>query len=192
MRNVLLTVLAMGVLLVNAQTVINTTWSRVTGTPNPTFNWSASDTDAGNNVINAGNTLGAGSEYLNMHIVKLDDADGSVLWETEWTSQGSYNDYASDVVVGSDAVYVCGASVVSSLDVVCVILKLDLDDGELLWTYTYDTGLMNIPSSIEWVANDGIYFCGSTTSVNTSSDFMAGRLYDYDGSEDWTQTYDYS
>ncbi len=192
MKKVLLTALAMGVLLANAQTVINTTWSRVTGTPNPTFNWSASDTDAGNNVINAGNTLGAGSQDLNMHIVKLDDADGSVLWETEWTSQGSYNDYASDVVVGSDAVYVCGASVVSSLDVVCVILKLDLDDGELLWTYTYDTGLMNIPSSIEWVANDGIYFCGSTTSVNTSSDFMAGRLYDYDGSEAWTQTYDYS
>ncbi|MFN0033339.1 MAG: SBBP repeat-containing protein, partial [Flavobacteriales bacterium] len=192
MKKVFTMVLTMGVLLASAQTVINETWSRVTGYPNPNFNWSASDTDAGNNVINAGNTLGAGSQLLNMHIVKLDDADGSVLWEEEWTSQGSYNDYASDVVVGSDAVYVCGASVISSTDVVCVILKLDLDDGELLWTYTYNTGLINIPSSIEYVSSDGIYFCGSTTSVSTSSDFMVGHLYDSDGLEDWTQTYDYS
>ncbi|MFN0033177.1 MAG: S8 family serine peptidase [Flavobacteriales bacterium] len=177
---------------VNAQTVINETWQRLTGAPDPNINWSASAIDGDNNLINAGNTESGSSENLNMHIVKLAGTDGTVLWEVEWNSQSNADDYATDVVTTSDAVYVCGASVTSLTDIVFVTFKLDLTDGELLWYYEYDEGIANIPSSLEVIENDGVYVAGSTTSVNTSSDYLALKLDEDDGEEVWAQTYDYS
>lgn len=121
-----------------AQIIYNIDLKVEIGFPDPDIPWSANIPSGpfGGPII-TGNTV-TESEAANVLTTVL-DSYGNIVWEQQWNSTDSGNDYGSSLALYDDTLIVGGATFNLSQNAYdYVILAYDVTDGTLLWTTLYN------------------------------------------------------
>lgn len=184
-RIVLLLFSTMGVAQVN----INKEWTQENGNPY-LLEWFNSITTENNDLITVGNTFvpGQGANVLVTRFNKL----GDKLWEKDFNSNGSANDYG--IALAEDDlgnVYVIGTTDNNSItDYDVVILKYS-SNGVLVWSKQWDSGehLKDIGTGIVTDGNENIFVSISSETAQTRMDYLTMKL-DGNGNVLWKNRYD--
>jgi len=190
----------LGQSLFSQQIYVNREWRYEVGDPvfNPLLapygaDWSKSIVSPSDNaLITVGHTFVSG-QGENILLTRFRD-DGMILWQTDFNSGSTFNDYGIDLIEASNGdIYVCGVSDnggITNYDV--VILVFD-DSGNLQYSTTFDgpDNLNDIPSSIKIDSYGNLIIGGTSESASTLTDYMI-LSYDPSLSLNWNNTYDYT
>ena len=181
------------------KTHVNREWKDYTGNPvfNPLLNpfgleWTKSIVTATNDIITVAHTnvSGQGENILLSRYTE----DGSLLWQTDYNTSGTQNDYGIDVAEDSNGdIYVCGTTDNGgNTDYDVLLLKYD-NTGSLLWAISYSgpDGLNDIGTAIKINGSGDVYVAASNENNSTSYDYLVIK-YDNSGSLLWSNTYDYA
>ena len=172
--------------ILNAQQVhVNREWRDYTGNPvfNPILNpfgaeWTKSIPSATAGLITVGHTQVSG-QGENILVTKYDDG-GSIIWQSDYNTGGTRNDYGIDLIedATSGYVYVVGTTDNGgTTDYDVVVLVYD-NTGSLQYSTTYDAnGLNDIGTAINFDSNGYPIVCASSENNGTMSDFL---LLSYD------------
>lgn len=148
------------------------------------------------NVYVAGASLDTNTNKLEMMIQKFNFA-GDLLWETTYGGALTDDDMAADLFIDDNHnVYVTGAVAENAQNHYDLAVVKFSSSGTLQWEYFYNYGGSPIPydagTAITGDNNDHIYVTGSSAGNNTNSDYVIIKLEAGNGSEVWTQRYDYA
>lgn len=189
LKNLMLFFIAFLSLNLFSQTLVNTEWEILYGTPDE-VDWSASGTDNSNNLLETGNTI-VTNEGTNIITTKK-DRFGQVVWEKLFDGTDSSNDYGIAVKSdNSNNVYVAGATndlTDNAFDF--VILKYN-PSGTLQWEYTY-AGNYNgndLPIDILPDGSGNVYVTGLSED-STEQDILTLKLSST-GTLVWEARYDH-
>jgi len=140
----------------------------------------------GGTVIAAGRVFGDGTN-TDALVSVLDDADGSVVWETTRDGGEGLTDDVQDVTVvaGGDVLAVGRLEAGQDFGSFAV-WRLEAANGAILWTTHLDA-----PSGIGRrivTSGDFAYVIGETDATGTDDDVLVARIALADGAVDWTTT----
>lgn len=184
---------------VSAQVYVNKVYQERTGNPvfNPILNsfgiqWSKSITNSVNELITVGHTNVSG-QGENIFLNKT-DADGNVVFQINWNSGSTNNDYGIDLTLdGSGNIYVCGTTDNGgNTNYDAIILKFN-STGTLLNSTIFSgpDGKNDIATSIKWDNSNGIYVAATNENNSTSYDYLLLK-YSTGMSFIYSNTYDYN
>lgn len=171
--------------------MVNTKWTSITGSIGQ-YDWSSTCLDSQKRLCTTGNTIvnGQGTNIS----TKRYNLDGTVAWESTWNGATSGDDYGTAITSDANGVYVCGATYnVANSDFDFVILKYNLADGSLIWSYIYSdpAGGVDIPSDIALDAQSNIFVTGIRQGTTTLADFCTLSISNL-GALIWSRFYDYA
>jgi len=146
------------------------------------------DVDSSGNIYFATCEIPLFSYFFNIYLYKFDQS-GNEIWESQpWG--GDFNDKAFITIVKAPYVYMAGRTDkninLNSAD--AFVLAFNMNNGELVWQYTWDGGAGYEEVDGLVVEEDGIYISGWTAGVSTSNDFLLQKL-SLDGQLIWSQTW---
>ncbi|MCX8015535.1 MAG: SBBP repeat-containing protein, partial [candidate division WOR-3 bacterium] len=124
-------------------------------------------------------------------LITLALAQVDTAWTRRYTSPGNVADYAYVMTIDNlGNVYVAGHHTISGQSSNALVKKYDTN-GNLLWTYEYNTAGNNAErfSSIVVAPSGNVYLCGYTMGYN-AGDYLIVKLNGQTGNSIWTQTYD--
>jgi len=128
------------------------------------------------------------SFFFDIYLYKF-DSTGHEIWKSQpWG--GAFNDKAFIAAVKAPYVYVAGrtdkAVVPTSAD--AVVLAFSMNDGSLLWQYTWDGsyGYEEIDGLV--IEENAIYLAGWTTGATSSNDFLLQKI-NLQGQLIWSKTW---
>ncbi len=172
-------------------TLINTRWTSVIGSVGQ-YDWSSTSLDPQQRLCTTGNKVVNG-QGTNISTVRY-DADGSIAWQADWNGATSGDDYGTSIIANATHVLVCGATFnVTNNDFDYVVLKYDINNGSLLWSYIYagPAGGIDIPSDITMDGQGNIFVTGVRQGATTLADYCTLALNN-SGTLLWSQFYDYA
>lgn len=149
-------------------------WLRLAGEEKADQSW-AVETDSEGNLYWGTFQQAPGDLFTDMLIYKY-DLLGNILWETRWG--GEYQEKLFIMAVSPPYLLVAGEQDhsfdVSQADM--IVLALDLQDGHVVWEFTYDQGFGY--EEVDGLVADGeyIYISGWTTSEITGNDVGVLKL----------------
>jgi len=130
----------------------------------------------------------AGQLFTDMVIHKF-SPEGAELWQTRWG--GNYQEKAFVITVSPPMVYVGGLKHrgIGLDDADMAILALDMQDGHLVWEFTWGQsyGYQEVDGLL--VDGDHIYASGWTTGEETSNDIAILKLEKKTGLLVWVKTW---
>jgi subtilisin family serine protease len=177
--------------MANAQTHINKEWETTSGNP-MALDWTASLTNASNQLISIGNSYVAG-QGANILTTKY-NKDGSIAWQRNHNTTGTQNDYGIALATDdNDNIYVAGTTDnagFTNYDV--VVLKYNAV-GALQWSRTFNTAFSknDVGTGIKVDVWGNIYVCGASEGATTGTDYLLLK-YDASGTLQWNGRYDYA
>ena len=180
----------------NNQTMLSEYWDGSGGQiESPIVSTLATKTDNMRNVYVAGASLDTNTNKLKMMVQKFNFA-GDLLWETTYGGSLNDDDMAADLFIDDNHnVYVTGAVAENAQNHYDLAVVKFNSNGALQWDYFYNYGGSPIPydagTAITGDNNDHVYVTGSSAGNNTNSDYVIIKLEAGNGSEVWTQRYDY-
>lgn len=173
------------------RTVVNTKWTSITGSIGQ-YDWSATCLDPQKQLCTTGNKV-ANGEGTNISIIHY-NVDGSISWEASWNGATNGDDYGTAIAANSTHIFVCGATFnVTNNDFDYVVLKYNLANGNLIWSYIYSdpAGGLDIPSDIALDAQNNVLVTGVRQGTTTLADYCTLSLNN-SGTLLWSQFYDYA
>ncbi|MDO8998424.1 MAG: S8 family serine peptidase [Bacteroidota bacterium] len=182
------------------QVHVNREWRDFTGNPvfNPILNpfgleWTKSIPSASAGLITVGHTQVTG-QGENILVTKYNDG-GSILWQSNYNTSGTQNDYGIDLIedTNNGDVYIVGTTDNGGTTDYDVVVLVYNTSGVLQYSTSYDAnGLNDIGTAINFDSNGYPIVCASSESSGTMSDFLL-LCYDPTLSLQWTPTtYDYA
>lgn len=172
-------------------TMVNTKWTSITGSVGQ-YDWSSTSLDPQHRLCTTGNKVVSG-QGTNISTIRY-NADGSVAWQADWNGATSGDDYGTAIATNTTHVFVCGATFnVTNNDFDYVVLKYDLGNGALLWTYIYSdpAGGLDIPSDIALDGQSNILVTGVRQGTTTLADYCTLALNN-GGTLLWSNFYDFA
>ncbi|MEO0074559.1 MAG: SBBP repeat-containing protein, partial [candidate division WOR-3 bacterium] len=123
-------------------------------------------------------------------IIASASAQVDTVWTRRYTSAGAVADYAYIMTIDSVGnVYVAGHHTITNQSSNALVKKYDTN-GNLLWTYEYNSGnYAERFSSIAVARSGNVYLCGYTMGYN-AGDYLIVKLNGQTGDSIWTRTYD--
>jgi hypothetical protein len=173
------------------RTMVNTKWTSITGLVGQ-YDWSSTCLDPQKRLCTTGNKVASG-QGTNISTIGY-NADGTIAWEAAWNGTTNGDDYGTSIIANATSVFVCGATFnVTNNDFDYVVLKYDLDNGSLLWSYIYadPAGGLDIPSDIALDAQNNVFVTGVRQGVSTLADYCTLALNN-SGTLLWSEFYDYA
>ena len=148
--------------------------------------------DSQNNVFITGRAqVGAQSEQA--MTMKLDGADGDVLWMDTFGGSAADNDISWGLVIGNDDHPVISGFVVETGSVAnYFVRKMNNSNGDVIWDKRGTQAQNNITSRGTWLSlmgNDDVVMCQRVFGAN-GYDVYLHRFAGNDGTTVWAQTYD--
>jgi hypothetical protein len=132
------------------------------------------------------NSASSGSDWW---IMKLNSADGSRIWDKNFSSSGSYGDFANSLIqdLSGNSLYVAGYgnnlnSASSGED--WWIMKLNSADGSRIWDKNFSWDGRDRANSISKGLQEEIYVVGDS-GLGSNSDFRVVRL-NSTGVQNWS------
>jgi hypothetical protein len=162
------------------------TWLRVTGDTKADQSW-AVVTDDQANLYWGTFQQPPGELFTDMVIYKF-NPNGDQLWETRYGDEFQEKLF---ILAVSPPYLLVGGEQDHSLNINqadMIVLALDLEDGKLVWEYTYDQGFGYEEVDGLVVDGDDIYVSGWTTSEKTGNDVGLLKL-DHQGSLIWANAW---
>jgi hypothetical protein len=161
-------------------------WLRVAGDSKVDQSW-AVETDEQGNLYWGTFQQAPGKLFTDMVIYKF-DPDGHQLWETRYGEQFQEKLF----ILAIDPPYLLvGGEQDHSINIAqadMIVLALDLEDGRVVWEFTYDQGFGY--EEVDGLVADGefIYVSGWTTSAQNGNDVGVLKL-DRQGNLIWAQSW---
>ncbi|MFM2194743.1 MAG: hypothetical protein RL092_343 [Bacteroidota bacterium] len=182
-------------MIVNAvhsqHTMVNTKWTSITGYIGQ-YDWSSTCLDPQKRLCTTGNKVMNG-QGTNISTIRYNE-DGTIAWEANWNGLTNGDDYGTAITADASSIYVCGATFnVINNDFDFVVLKYDLINGTLLWSYIYSdpAGGMDIPADIALDVQSKIFVTGVRQGSATLADYCTLSISS-GGTLLWSQFYDYA
>ena len=176
----------------NAQrTMVNTKWTSITGSIGQ-YDWSSTCLDPQKRLCTTGNKVVNG-QGTNISTIRY-NVDGTIAWEAAWNGATNGDDYGTAITADASNIYVCGATYnVANNDFDFVVLKYNLANGTLLWSYIYSdpAGGLDIPADIALDAQGNIFVTGVRQGSTTLADYCTLSISNA-GVLLWSQFYDYA
>lgn len=176
----------------NAQrTMVNTKWTSITGSIGQ-YDWSSTCLDPQKRLCTTGNKVVNG-QGTNISTIRY-NVDGTIAWEAAWNGATNGDDYGTAITADASNIYVCGATYnVANNDFDYVVLKYNLANGTLLWSYIYSdpAGGLDIPADIALDAQGNIFVTGVRQGSTTLADYCTLSISNA-GVLVWSQFYDYA
>jgi hypothetical protein len=179
-------------LLMHAQTLVNKINEEHTAAATITVDFISSTRDSIGDVYVAGNTYNVLEQSEDAIIRKYQSGTGTIQWEYVYTDVSVLADFATDVYVKNNIVYVTGTSLDASTgESVVFSLLLDATDGSQLDLQKYSSafGSYVVGASIKADGYGNYYVAGTEQSdTNDFQIFVIG--YDANGGLLWETYYD--
>ena len=140
-------------------------------------------TDGG--YIMAGFTSLTGGGYNYAYLVRTDTL-GDTLWTRAY--RGIYGAYASSVKQTSDGGFIIAGATLESGDHFDVYLVKTDDDGDTIWTRTYDKSEDDEGYCVQQTSDEGYIIVGTGGAYGANDVYLIKT--DSSGDTLWTQTYD--
>ncbi|MFN8116371.1 MAG: T9SS type A sorting domain-containing protein [Bacteroidia bacterium] len=167
-------------------------WKTTMGTQN-FFYKNVTKTDLSGNIYVAGATVnGAGN--TDILLAKYSSA-GVQLWIQQYAGAGLGNDFATDMFVTSNAIYLTGGVATSTASPTTDVITMKYNlSGVLQWVSTYN-GAGNSFDAGRGLAyhtqSNTLYVSGGTYNTSLNSDILA-IAYNSSGTQLWANTYNYT
>jgi hypothetical protein len=196
MKNIIyISIVALQVIIsiqLNAQrTMVNTKWTSITGSIGQ-YDWSSACLDPQKRLCKTGNKVVNG-QGTNISTIRYNE-DGTIAWEAIWNGATNGDDYGTAITTDANSIYVCGATFnVTNNDFDFIVLKYNLTNGNLLWSYIYSdpAGGLDIPADIALNAQGNIFVTGVRQGSTTLADYCT-LFISNSGVLLWSQFYDYA
>ncbi|WP_432821011.1 LamG-like jellyroll fold domain-containing protein, partial [Trichloromonas sp.] len=134
-----------------------------------------------------------GSNY-DIHTIKYNGADGSVIWQHSYNGAAGGNDYANAIAVDSlNNIYVGGTSQNASAEDDFILIKYvpsgPNPDGTPTWASRYNGPADNHDRLTNMFAGiDGVAVIGESQNATVDFDYVVAK-YDFDGAKKWEYRY---
>jgi hypothetical protein len=162
------------------------TWLRVAGDTKADQSWAVVTDDQGN--LYWGTFQQAPGELFSDMVIYKFNPNGDQLWEMRYG--GEFQEKLFILAVSPPYLLVGGEQDhslnINQADM--IVLALDLEDGKLVWEYTYDQGFGYEEVDGLVVEGDAIYVSGWTTSEKSGNDVGLLKL-DHQGNLIWTNAW---
>ncbi len=175
------------IFLVRTNELGDTVWTKTiggTGEEQPNAMKATND----NNYIIAGSTTSYGAGNSDVYLLKVNQ-NGDTIWTK--TYGGNLDDQAYDVIQTSDSGYLVVGSTMSFTSGFCSVYAIKTDEnGDTLWTKTYEKNISNTGVSIIQTNDSGFFIAGVTlipgNISSTDCYFIKTNAF---GDTLWTKTY---
>jgi hypothetical protein len=147
------------------------------------------DVDQQGNIYTAGYYQSPATDlFFDMVIYKF-APDGSELWKTVWG--GDFEEKAFVVTIDEPYAYVGGLqrTAVSLTESDMAVIKLDMNTGDVIWSFTWGQGPGYEEVDGLVVDGDYVYISGWTTTDKTSGDMGILKINKGDSSLVWAKTW---
>ncbi len=164
------------------------TWYQSWGDTGIDQTWGVAVDDDGNIYTAGFGQIPASATFYDIQVSKF-SPDGTLIWRTQWG--GILEEKAFVIAISDPYVYIGGTQhtsmAVEQADM--AVIALDMNNGEVVWSFTWGQGFGYEEVDGLVVEGDSIYVSGWTTSENNSCDIGLLKLDRNDGTLIWSQTW---